>query len=149
MQRALVVVGDTNGHRQLLREAGELAAGSDADLLLLSLIERGSIDDSHERFARAEGVSAVEAALEDARRTASTVAEEVLMELDMDYEIAAAVVEAGEAADEIVATARREDCDQVFIVGRKRSPTGKAVFGDVAQGVILSFEGPVTALTAR
>jgi len=36
----------------------------------------------------------------------------------------------------------------VFVRGRRRSPTGKAVFGDTAQAVILNFDGFVTVATA-
>jgi len=34
----------------------------------------------------------------------------------------------------------------VFLTGKKRSPTGKAVFGDRSQAIILNFDGPVTTL---
>ena len=54
------------------------------------------------------------------------------------------VVDDDERADEIVAAAERLGCDHLFIVGRRRSPTGKALFGDVAQRVLLNFEGTVT-----
>jgi hypothetical protein len=35
----------------------------------------------------------------------------------------------------------------VFLAGRKRSPTGKALFGDQTQAVILDFDGAVTVIT--
>ena len=32
--------------------------------------------------------------------------------------------------------------------GQQRSPSGKALFGDTAQQVVLNFPGPVTIVTA-
>ncbi|ELZ06028.1 universal stress protein [Natrialba asiatica] len=46
----------------------------------------------------------------------------------------------------LVVVAAEYDCKHVFIAGDKRSPTGKALFGDEAQSVLLHFDGPVTAL---
>jgi len=148
MNRALVVVEDTDAHRALLREAGELAAGTGADLVLLSLEARDEVDESTEQFARTEGVSVVEMIIEDARESIAAVAGEALSDLDVAYETMAAVTEPDERADEIIATAGQTDCDHVFLVGQERSPTGKAIFGDVAQAVVLNFGGSVTTLTA-
>ena len=148
MNRALVVVEDTDAHRALLREAGKLAAGTGADLVLLSLEARDEVDESTEQFARTEGVSVVEMIIEDARESIAAVAGEALSDLDVAYETMAAVTEPDERADEIIATAGQTDCDHVFLVGQERSPTGKAIFGDVAQAVVLNFGGSVTTLTA-
>jgi nucleotide-binding universal stress UspA family protein len=148
MQRALVVVDDADTHRTLLREAGELAAGVGAGLLLLHFEASDQVDESQEQFAETEGVSVVEETLRSGQEFVSEFADDALADLDIEYETAAAIVEEGERADEILGAADRHDCDHVFLVGQKRSPTGKAIFGDVAQAVILNFEGPVTTLTA-
>lgn len=52
----------------------------------------------------------------------------------------------GDAADTVLAEARHRGCDHVFVTGRKRSPAGKAIFGDVAQRIVLEFDGAVTVL---
>ncbi|MFC6754742.1 universal stress protein [Halorubrum tibetense] len=49
----------------------------------------------------------------------------------------------GEPGPEIVAAAEEIDADSICVSGRKRSPTGKAVFGSVTQEVILSSDRPV------
>jgi len=148
MQRALVVVDDTDTHGELLRGAGELASGAGADLLLLSTLTEEEFEERYaemEELARAEGMSYSDhAILESVQERARDLAADSLAGVDVDYETGAVVVEGGSRADEVIETAEREGCDHVFIVGRERSPTGKAIFGDVAQAVALNFDGPVT-----
>lgn len=49
----------------------------------------------------------------------------------------------GDPAEEILTHAAQNDTDLICIAGRKRSPTGKALFGSVTQDVILGTELPV------
>ncbi|MBP1921073.1 nucleotide-binding universal stress UspA family protein [Halorubrum alkaliphilum] len=49
----------------------------------------------------------------------------------------------GDPGPEIVAAAEEVDADTICVSGRKRSPTGKAVFGSVTQDVIRSSDRPV------
>jgi len=49
----------------------------------------------------------------------------------------------GDPADQLLETAREEDANLIVVSGRKRSPTGKALFGSVTQSVILNSERPV------
>lgn len=144
MKRALAVVGETAASERLLAEAGELAAGVDADLVVLAVTPEGDYGDTRESRSRAGGQPySVDQAAEDARQRAESLARQVLDGIDVEYE---AVGSVGSVADRILGTADERDCDHVFVVGRRRSPTGKAIFGDVAQSVILNFDGAVTVL---
>jgi nucleotide-binding universal stress UspA family protein len=80
-----------------------------------------------------------------AEEFARDLGREILASFDVEYEVTSAV---GDKADAVLGAAEEYDCDHVFFAGRQRSPTGKALFGDATQRVILDFDGPVTVLTA-
>ncbi|MFD1571918.1 universal stress protein [Halorubrum laminariae] len=54
----------------------------------------------------------------------------------------------GDPADELLAAATDIDADAICVSGRKRRPSGKAVFGSVAQDVILGADVPVLTVPA-
>lgn len=152
MDRALVVLEESEAHRDLLREAGELAAGVDAELVLLSTITRAEFEEGVETI---ETIADMEntgysgnAPLDAAENVAQSFADDELDGIEVDYTAVGTVHEEGEEAHEILSVAENRDCDYVFLVGRRRSPTGKALFGDTAQSVILNFDGRVTIATA-
>ncbi|RDI71520.1 universal stress protein [Halopelagius longus] len=61
------------------------------------------------------------------------------------YDVRGAV---GEHGKSIVELAKDVKADRVVVGGRRRSPAGKAVFGSVAQEVMLSSPCPVTFVRA-
>ena len=67
-------------------------------------------------------------------------ATEILEEAGVEYQLDE---ESGRPAAEIVERANELDVDCICVAGRKRSPTGKALFGSVSQNVILDSERPV------
>lgn len=67
-------------------------------------------------------------------------ATEALEEAGFDVEV---IQSSGDAVRNILDTAADVDADMISIAGRKRSPTGKALFGSVAQQVTLRSEQPV------
>jgi nucleotide-binding universal stress UspA family protein len=52
----------------------------------------------------------------------------------------------GDPADEIVNYAEEEGVSYLVVAGRRRSPVGKALFGSVAQSILLSASCPVVSL---
>jgi nucleotide-binding universal stress UspA family protein len=54
----------------------------------------------------------------------------------------------GDPADELLAAAADVDANAICVAGRKRRPSGKAVFGSVTQDVILGSDRPVLAVPA-
>ncbi|WP_227132994.1 universal stress protein [Halorubellus salinus] len=69
-------------------------------------------------------------------RRATEILEEAGVEYNLDEE-------SGSPSDEIVERANELDVDCICVAGRKRSPTGKALFGSVSQNVILDSQRPV------
>lgn len=147
MEHALAVVEPTDSAKTLVREAGELAGGVDATLTLLHVTTR---EEYAERRDAMESIPDVYASYtpdherDGAEQFARDVGQEVLDGVDVDWEAAGSL---GDTTDTILAEARERDCDHVFVAGRKRTPAGKAIFGDVAQSVILEFDGAVTVVT--
>ena len=147
MKRALVVVESTESGTELLREAGEFAAAVDAELVLLGIRSEDDLEKDFEMLEKigdiegtAYGVETLENAVIG---SVQEIADEALADLEVEYEVVGALADDGRA-DEILSTAAGRDCDHVFMTGRKRSPTGKAIFGDATQTVLLNFDGSVT-----
>lgn len=147
MDRALALVEGTEATKDLIREAGELAAGVDAELILLHVTTEEEFNDRAEALAGIAGLGnayTVDRAREGARQFAEDVGKEVLGDADVAYE---AVGELGDEEETVLEVADRRGVDHIFISGRKRSPAGKALFGDTAQSIILDFDGAVTITT--
>ena len=151
METGLVALEDTDRHRRLLGEAAACADSADADLVLLWILDPAEHDrklDTLETVGRVEHADydtnvIFEGAAEDARR----LARDVLGETGTDLHVVVAVADEDERADAILDSADDNGCDHVFLVGEGRSPAGKVLFGNVAQRVVLDFDGYVTLRT--
>ena len=49
----------------------------------------------------------------------------------------------GDPGEQVIAKAEETDADLIAVGGRRRSPTGKAVFGSTSQSVMLTADVPV------
>lgn len=148
MRHALAVVSSTEGSKQLVREAGELAAGVGAELTLLHVTTEEKYAETYrelESLSDYDTEYSVYQAEQGAANFAEDVGRHALEGIDIDYRSVGAL---GDLVETVLAHAEREDCDHVFVSGRTRSPTGKALFGDDTQRIILEFDGPVTVLTS-
>lgn len=147
MRHALAVVSSTEASKKVVREAGELAAGVGAELTLLHVTTEERYTETYRQL---ESISdydteySVYQAEQGAANFAEDIGREVLEDIDVEYEAAGAL---GDVVDAVLDYAERNGCDHVFVGGQTRSPTGKALFGDHTQQIILDFDGPVTVLT--
>lgn len=148
MERALAVVEPKEATKDLVAEAGKLANGIDAELILLHVTTEEQFQDRRTSLRDIAGLDR-QYTVGSAREGAEQFAQEIGLEvLDDDVEFTAAG-KIGDPQDIILETADTEGVDHIFIHGKQRSPTGKAVFGDLAQAIILNFDGPVTVTTSK
>lgn len=144
MDRSLVVVEPTDRGRELVSLAGEIAEGTGTELVLVRPVDRDDYERDLQRKAQTSkgDIDSLDAIEEQAREKAAQIGDEVLHE-DVSYTAHGVV---GKLPDGLLAAADDHDCDHVFIAGEERSPTGKVLFGDNTQSVLLNFDGPVTSL---
>mgnify|MGYP000468816265 CR=1 FL=1 len=146
MGRALVVVEDVDRDRDLLERARSFAAGEGSDLVVLALVtpdEYEEVADTLDAIGQVEHTTYDESSILDGLSSdAETLAADVLGD-EVAHEVRIEVSD-DDQAERIIAVADDAGCDHVFLPGRRRSPTGKAVFGDRTQRVILDFGGYVT-----
>lgn len=139
----LVAVGPGDADRvdALAAAVTEVAKPTGARVVLLHVFEDDDIEDIQDQLDQS-----------DASPTAAARRQKTIRDLtdafntaDVEYEVRGRV---GQQADLIVATAEDVAAERVFVAGRARSPTGKAVFGSTAQSVMLSAPCPVTFVRA-
>lgn len=77
------------------------------------------------------------------REMAAEIADEAREGVSEEAVTAKTVGLTGSPAEEIVRYAERQDARYIVVAPRKRTPTGKVLFGSVAQSILLSAECPV------
>jgi nucleotide-binding universal stress UspA family protein len=145
MEKGLAVVRrDSAATPELLREAGEFAAGVDADLVVLHVMPEEEYEErmsSRMETGSGGGTFSIDEAEREATFIAKEAARDVLADVDVEYELRGVV---GRIERDVIEIADQEGCDHLFLSGRRRSPSGKAFFGDVTQRLLLNFDGMVT-----
>jgi len=142
LETVLLAVGPNDANRidELAQTAIDIAGPAGADVVVAHVFT----DEEYETVVdRLEFDTVAEADPDEVADRHATVRE--LRELLDDADIATSVRGAvGDHGEEIVSLAGMTMADLIVVGGRKRSPTGKAVFGSVAQEVMLSAPCPVT-----
>ncbi len=124
----------------LVAETIEVAEPGDPTVHLQYLFDTDEFEEIIEQIDPDTG-SAVSADDVAARQESVTAPVAMLEDHGIDYEISG--ISGGQPSEQIIRRANELDAD-LLVVGRsKRSPAGKAMFGDYAQQVLLNASCPV------
>lgn len=119
----------------------DLASTYGTELVALNVMTNDEFESRQESIA---GYS-YERAVTDAAGRAQRVVTETLQSTE-DVTTAGAV---GNPTDEILAAAREREAKYLVVGGRKRTPTGKALFGSTTQSILLAADRPVVTVMAE
>ncbi|ARS90113.1 universal stress protein [Natrarchaeobaculum aegyptiacum] len=120
-----------------VEEAERLAEAFDDPVHVVHVLTRSEFVDMGRTAAEEVGGSI---SMDEVKAAARAVAAEAAADLTVPTEAVGLV---GDPADAILEYADEHDARYVVVAGRRRSPTGKAVFGSVTQSVLLNADCPV------
>jgi nucleotide-binding universal stress UspA family protein len=142
IETILLAVGqeDEDRAKRLAETTIEIAEPTGAHVVLSHVFTEREFEEVIDQLDFSPGESPHPSEVASRHVTTRTVAQS-LDAVDVDYEIRGSVGDRGET---IVDLANEYGADRVIVGGRRRSPTGKAVFGSTAQEVMLSSPCPVT-----
>jgi len=126
--------------RGVVEEGQKLAHAFDEELHVLNVLKLSEFVDIETDAVRDSGRPEE---MRTVRSKAESVAREAVDGLTDD---AVAVGRVGDPAEQILQYATEEDASYVVVGGRKRSPTGKALFGSVTQSVLLEADRPIVTV---
>lgn len=138
MYKVLLAV-DTNEDRSALAAEAVANLPGEIEVVLLNVFEEFNVSDGD---ARIDSSGLYD---EDDFPESVTTAAKVLEATDIDPVMRR---EHGEPTEVILSVAEEIDADSIAVSGRKRSPTGKAIFGSVTQSLLLSADRPVIVATS-
>lgn len=127
--RILIGYTRTELGQAVARRAIEEARLRDAQLLVLSTVRSGTVDeDEAARYAQS------------LREFEQDVEREQVSHRVLDYTVGDSL------AEDLLAAARKNEADLLIIGLRRRSPVGKLVMGSTAQEILLNADCPVLAV---
>jgi nucleotide-binding universal stress UspA family protein len=145
IETVLVAVGrGDNETERIDAQAGaitDLAASTDAAFTLLHVFGETELEDLIDQLDF-DATSDADADAVARRHSATRALGDRLETAGVGYTVRGEVND--EAATGVVAVADELDADRILVGGRDRTPTGKVVFGSVAQQVLLEARCPVT-----
>ena len=124
----------------VIQEAKVLAEAFDDTIHVVHVIAKSEFNDIAMSMAKEKK----EIDVESVRNAASNVAEEAAKSLDGSF---VTVGLNGNPAEEVVNYAHEQEAQYIVVAGRKRSAAGKALFGSVAQSILMNAECPVVMST--
>jgi len=142
----LAAVVDSPESYRVVEVAYDLATAYDDTLTVLHAISDEEADSNLEEIRQIEDFKDI--SITDIEKRASQVADHIVDAALGDYDRDRVDTRGriGPPTDSILETADGVDARYVVIGGKRRSPTGKAVFGSVTQSVLLNTDRPVVTV---
>jgi nucleotide-binding universal stress UspA family protein len=142
----LAAVDEKRSPDRIIETAYDLTQAFDDELRVLHVIPEKNAEKHFESLRATEEFTDASFSIEidRAEQIAQTLIETSLEDYSRDD--IAPVGRTGDPADEIIATADSIDPRYIVVGSRKRTPTGKAIFGSVSQSVILNSERPTVTV---
>ena len=139
----LAAVGEHDSNVPIIETAYDLAMAYEDELQVLHVIPNADSGSHFQRLQRTATFSNDDftVSAEQAETVAERLIEAAIEHPDPDRVVPVGRV--GEPGEEILRLADEIDARYLVIGGRKRTPAGKALFGSIAQQVILDAEQPV------
>lgn len=142
----VAAVGEEQDESDLVRVAYDLAKAFDEPLYVVHVFPKQGFErhqEIMEQYSDLKGID-ISQETESARTFAELVIETTLDEIDGD--LVTAVGRVGRPTREVLLAADEFDARFLVIGGRRRSPVGKAIFGDRTQRILLESEVPVVTV---
>lgn len=136
----VAAIGRSNVQEKVLEEAASLGEAFDEEVQVVYVLNQSEFLDL-ERTAMEESGQPVD--IEKIRDVAQEIASEATAETDGEFVPVGLV---GDVSNQLVDYAEKNDVRYLVVGGRKRSPTGKALFGSTTQSVLLNSTTPVVTV---
>lgn len=144
----LAGVGESHAPERIVAEAYALGTAFDDEVKVVHVIPEDEADEHFDELRNLSEFADIGFDIEKdrAREVAQKMIDVALEEYDSD--VVSPVGRVGDPREELLGLAAREDPRYIVIGGRKRSPTGKALFGSVTQSIVLNSDWPVVTIMA-
>lgn len=139
----IAAVDRTDRAEKVVREALEIARAFDDLVHIVHVLSQSEFVELEQSEYKKSGRPVD---LDRVRNHAAKLAEKAAGGIDYDVEYAGLV---GDAADEILEYAAEQNTRYIVVGPRKKSPTGKVLFGSVSQKILLNADHPIVVIMSN